>query len=42
MSHAATARRVEVPLLPALGLSAATGGALAALVVITWLARLAL
>lgn len=29
MSHPAAARRVEIPLLPALGLSAATGGALA-------------
>ena len=29
MSHAATAGRVEIPLLPALALSAATGGALA-------------
>jgi len=29
MTHAATAGRAEVPLLPALGLSAATGGALA-------------
>ena len=29
MTHAATAGRVEIPFLPAVGLSAATGGALA-------------